>query len=358
LSPDSDVIASGVSEDRKDRIVLKDLYAGDFGLSSSSIELQYLVRRYPANIVVGAGLYRDKDRSVSDGITTDGKVISSDVYAYVLLDVLPRTFQLHFGMASSRLSDDVNKFYRTQVNPKLGAIWTPLDSTTIRAAAFRTVQRPLISDQTIEPTHIAGFNQFFDDLSGADTKQYGLAADHRISDYSKIGMEVTARQLTIAQQDFELNTLHHHWKEQLANLYWYRIIGSSTALTVGYEYERFSRPPGATGQEGIAELRAHLLPIGIRWFANERLSGNLTVTNVLQRGEFELFTSQEIISGRSRFTVVDAGLQYRLPARQGLVSIDAKNLFDRRFQFQESDATAHRLCPRRLVLVRWTMAFL
>jgi outer membrane receptor protein involved in Fe transport len=51
----------------------------------------------------------------------------------------------------------------TPVNPKFGLMWTPFAGTTVRAAAFRTFRRDLISDQTIEPTEIAGFNQFFDD---------------------------------------------------------------------------------------------------------------------------------------------------------------------------------------------------
>jgi hypothetical protein len=37
--------------------------------------------------------------------------------------------------------------------------------TTLRAAAFRVLKRTLITDQTLEPTQVAGFNQFFDDAN-------------------------------------------------------------------------------------------------------------------------------------------------------------------------------------------------
>ena len=53
---------------------------------------------------------------------------------------------------------------RSQFNPKFGITWKSVPSTTVRAAVFRALKRTLITDQTLEPTQVAGFNQFFDDL--------------------------------------------------------------------------------------------------------------------------------------------------------------------------------------------------
>ena len=50
-----------------------------------------------------------------------------------------------------------------QFNPKFGAMWNPFPATTVRAAAFRVLKRRLITNQTLEPTQVAGFNQFYDD---------------------------------------------------------------------------------------------------------------------------------------------------------------------------------------------------
>ena len=62
-----------------------------------------------------------------------------------------------FFNGDSDAEDDTDQF-----NPKFGVTWNPFTNTTLRAAAFRTLKRTLITDQTLEPTQVAGFNQFFD----------------------------------------------------------------------------------------------------------------------------------------------------------------------------------------------------
>lgn len=41
----------------------------------------------------------------------------------------------------------------------------------------------------------------------------------------------------------------------------------------------------------------------------------------------------------------------------GLVTIEAKNLFDEEFQFQDTDPASPLVIPERLVLFRFTLAF-
>ena len=64
-----------------------------------------------------------------------------------------------------------------KLNPKLGLTCQVQKTTTLRAAAFRTITRSLTSNQTIEPTQVSGFNQFYDDQIGTKAVNYGLAAD-------------------------------------------------------------------------------------------------------------------------------------------------------------------------------------
>jgi hypothetical protein len=73
---------------------------------------------------------------------------------------------------------------RNQINPKIGLSWTPFPGTNVRGAVFRTLKRSLISSQTIEPTNVAGFSQFFDDDNATDSWRYGLrwiknGSDHK-----------------------------------------------------------------------------------------------------------------------------------------------------------------------------------
>jgi hypothetical protein len=58
----------------------------------------------------------------------------------------------------------------------------------------------------------------------------------------------------------------------------------------------------------------------------------------------------------------NASAGYRFPANRGVVSIDAKNLFDEHFQYQNRgeplDITAKpRFAPERVVQVRGTLRF-
>ena len=73
---------------------------------------------------------------------------------------------------------DVDK---DQFNPKFGITWNPFPGTTLRAAVFRVLKRTLITDQTLEPTQVAGFNQFFDDSMLTDAWRYGGAIDQKFT---------------------------------------------------------------------------------------------------------------------------------------------------------------------------------
>ena len=71
-----------------------------------------------------------------------------------------------------------------------------MPSTTLRAAAFRVLKRFFVTNQTLEPTQLAGFNQFFDDLDGTDSTRYGFGLDQRFSPDLYGGFELSWRDLT------------------------------------------------------------------------------------------------------------------------------------------------------------------
>jgi hypothetical protein len=67
----------------------------------------------------------------------------------------------------------------------------------VRVAAFRYLKRPFAANQTIEPTQVAGFNQFFDDVDGTDAWRFGVALDHRFSERIFAGLEASYRALEV-----------------------------------------------------------------------------------------------------------------------------------------------------------------
>src|SRR5918992_3134588 len=85
--------------------------------------------------------------------------LGSHLYSYIRYPT-PVTWIL--GVSLDALDDGaLGEFH--QVNPKLGVIWNVTPYTVLRLAAFRALKRSLLTNQTIEPTQLAGFNQFFDD---------------------------------------------------------------------------------------------------------------------------------------------------------------------------------------------------
>jgi len=155
-----------------------DAYGGEF---------QYLFRSQYINLVTGAG-YFDIDSQekvteefavpfppfiIRDQFTDDLDVHHTNVYLYSYIKPL-KNLTLTIGGSGDFFDGDSDaEKDKDQFNPKFGITWNPLPNTTLRAAAFRTLKRTLITDQTIEPTQVAGVNQFFDDNNATDAWRYG-----------------------------------------------------------------------------------------------------------------------------------------------------------------------------------------
>lgn len=254
---------------------------------------------------------------------------------------------------------------RDQLNPKVGVTLNPFRDTTLRAAIFRTLTRRLISDQTIEPTQVAGFNQFFDDAEGTEAWRYGIGVDQRFlptlfagGEISKRDLEVPFLQIDIDDDgDPQTRKRKVDWNEYLARAYLYWTPHSWLAVSGEYQFERFDRSKKFVA--GIKELNTHRLPVGINLFHPSGWSVRVKATYVDQQGDFQPQGAEEdfFVSRNQRFWVVDAAVRYRLPSRLGFITIEARNLLDERFRFQDTDPANPQIQPARSILVRLTLAF-
>ena len=84
---------------------------------------------------------------------------------------------------------DICKF-----DPKLGFQWDISDRLRLRLAAFRTLEPPVISNRPIQPTQVAGFNQFYDDSDGTVAWNYGAAIEARLDRNWFAGFAFSGRQ--------------------------------------------------------------------------------------------------------------------------------------------------------------------
>jgi tetratricopeptide (TPR) repeat protein len=247
---------------------------------------------------------------------------------------------------------------KNPLSPKLGLIWNPAQRTTLRAALFRTLNVTRTANQTIEPTQVAGFNQFFDDVNGTIAWRYGGAIDQVFSNDFAAGVEYSERKLDVPSSGRIFN-----WSEQLARAYLYATPAAPLSLSLEYFYERFDKDvspfSGANPSQGVLDVTTHWLPLTINYFHPSGLSLMVKSTYVNQSGLFE--KNGMPFRGHSDFFLFDINLNYRLPARYGMLSFGIKNLFNNRFDYQStsqtSDSNEILFAPEMTLFTRLKLAF-
>jgi len=343
----------------------------DFDSDADSIggELQYLFRSERFNMIGGIGHFNIDRKDVSQRFSPLPPSVPPDVaqwdidhtnlYLYSHINY-PKDVTFTIGASADFLEGGI--IDRHQFNPKLGLTWTPFSTTTVRAAALRTLKRSLITNQTLEPTQVAGFNQFFDDFDGTESWRYGIAIDQKVARDIHVGAEYSRRNLEVPfifnlpPAPAEVRKVD--WKERLGRAYVYWTPHQWLALSAEYQYEELERDEEFTANTA-QRVKTHRLPFGLNVYHPIGLSANLKATYMHQKGEFQPQGAERGVSfpGQDDFWVVDASISYRLPKRLGVITLGVKNLFDRSFRFQDTDPVNPQMRPDRLVFGKFTLAF-
>jgi tetratricopeptide (TPR) repeat protein len=373
FSPASQVIASiYAAHDESDASASFDQLgetghvSSQFSTDSTTAEIRHLFRSRRWNVTSGGGHFQSSRHRIEsldvqlpfppfalnfvNVIEDDPR--QTNLYTYSVVDVSKLTLTLGASadFYESRLLD------RHQFNPKFGLIWSPEPTMTFRAAAFRSFQRTLVASQTIEPTQVAGFNQFFSDSEGEEAWRYGLAVDRKFDNHLFAGAEYSWRNLTVpielVDPTQDRAVVRFDRSEQLARAYayWTR---PALALSAEYVFERFDRNAGSSGSENILTLRTHRVPLAIRYFGPNGWYASGRASYVNQKGEFAALAFAP--SGHDSFWVCDAAVGYRLPKRYGRLAFEIKNLFDEQFRFQDTDPGNPLIKPARLAVLTLTV---
>ncbi|MEA3360358.1 MAG: TonB-dependent receptor [Thermodesulfobacteriota bacterium] len=371
FTPRSDIIASFNYQNAN---LYTDVIPGFFAIDSDvdhyTGEVRYLFHSKRFNITGGAGHRKLDGIETTDyggfPIKEDDETKYSNLYLYSDIDLI-ENLSLTIGGSGDFLKGESKDEDCNQFNPKFGLIWSPAPATVLRAAAFRTLQRPILSrqnaDPSIEPTQVAGFNQFFFGAEGDKAWRYGLAVDHGFSYNIYVGAELSFRDLDVVFKDPTVPdpVFHRDWEERMSRAYLYWTPFTWLSLSAEYLYERFERDvsEGFIGVEEFEKLRTHRIPIGIRYFHPCGFSASLKATYLSQEGNFIVpkeFT-YSIDPGDDQFWIIDTSISYRLPKRYGLVSVVGKNLLNEEFNFQDTDPGNPRIAPDRLILLKLTLSF-
>ena len=330
-------------------------------------EAQHLFRSRKINLTTGFG-YFDIDGRIDETLVFDPLIFpppdnvfeqttSTDLkhlnlYAYSYIKPIEQ-FTVIAGASGDFLegdSPDVGE--QDQFNPKLGMIWKPAPGTTLRASAFRVMKRTLITDQTLEPTQVAGFNQFYDDFNGTRAWRYGGAIDQKFTNGLFGGAEFGKRDLEVRfigdEDAAEIQDVNEH----LVRAYFLATPHPRLAFRAEYLFERIE----SEGQSIFIPVNVdtHRLPLAIGYFHPSGFGASLTATYFNQEGEFVTIPDGPV---SDEFWTVDVSVNYRLPKRYGFLAVGATNLFDENFNYFEIDVRNPTIQPTRRVYARVTLAF-
>jgi Tfp pilus assembly protein PilF len=336
-------------------------------------ELSYLLRSNYINLVTGAGYFDIDAKSditttitppfppitIVNTIRLDGDVEHANAYLYSYID-LPMDLTLTVGGSYDDFeADSEDRKDRDQFNLKFGITWNPFSGTTLRGAAFRVLTRTLITDQTLEPTQVAGFNQFYDDAAATDSWLYGGAIDQKFTQSIYGGAEYTFRDSSVPFNDVsgptaKLNTVD--WDEKKFRSYLFWTPHDWVALRAEYLWERFERDEDFGA--GVKTVETHYVPLGINFFHPIGLSAGLTGTYVDQQGSFNRLNAPPgtFENGDDNFWLMDAAIKYRFPKRYGFFTVGVRNLTDEDFEYWDSDFDNPRIQPDRYFFANFTLA--
>jgi outer membrane receptor protein involved in Fe transport len=244
------------------------------------------------------------------------------------------------------------------LTPGLGLIWQPAGPVRVRAAAGRTIKRPFVANQTIQPTQLAGFNEQFDDLDATRADWLGLAVDLRASDSVRVGAEAVLRRLSREVVDPDGNRNDSQDDDRaLAYLYWTptdRIAASLEVIGEDFSADKSDDPVPHKVRTLTTPLQlTYAAPAG--WFTTGRVAFVAQDVDQPEDGQNRDHNSHGVL--------VDLTAGYRLPKRLGIVALQVTNLLDQDLAFQdESFRTSRgrvnpRFVPSRMFLATLTLNF-
>ncbi len=322
-------------------------------------ELQYIYRRSNFNIALGGGHFNSDTDYAINQVKGNFKTTESNGYLYANLSypsIVTWTFGASYDVKRETSMDKDDAF-----DPKLGINWHLLKNSMLRLTFFKTTKRSLITDQTIEPTQIAGFNQFFDDYKGSHSSVYGVALDHKFSHGLSAGLEYYKRDIQ-RSVDLASSEQEEDWEEDKLNAYLCWTPLKVLSMSINYEYELFQKDlENAFFSQPPAEMITQIVPFKINYFHCTGFYGSLTSTYVFQ--EISPFDSTAI-SEKEDFTLVDLAVGFKIPQRHGKFSIKICNLFDRDFNYKGNDdrtpagvIDVPAFIPERTVLLHLAFSF-
>lgn len=307
---------------RESGVVTQDVDSTREGYSA---EAQYIHRWPSANLLVGGGIYRiDVDEFETITIPFFGSFTDSDnynidaenLYLYSNLKK-PDNVVWTLGLSRENYSDDGLDLEISKWNPKVGVQWQATEDFQLRAVYLKTLKRQLTVDQTLEPTQVAGFNQFFDDFNGTIAELYGIAFDFDVSPDILTSLEFTKRDTEGLAQGELLDE-----RITRGQINW--VIDPRWTASLGF----FSDDSEVRGPAGRLDLATRIVPLALNFHHPQGFFGHVTASYVEQ--DVQLGSTPET---DEQFGLLDLAIGYRLPKDRGRISLEVNNALDKAFRY-------------------------
>ncbi len=352
-------------------------------LEGGQVEVQYVRRSRAVNWTAGLGHYEGTQDVTSVNLVGSTTVEADDqfsnAYVYAKLANLGGRFDLTAGFSYEDVNAPVGvlvprdsllgiadlAYEESAVSPKVGVSMQAGPKTVLRAAAYRRLTPAIGRLQTLEPTQVGGFNQFFRDRAGTESTNFGFGCDHTITDRVFAGISVLRRDLEIPEAtcsspsfgncafqtaDTIADRVSDDW---LGNLYVNATVGKRVALSAEYAIEErdfdFTQVSNNSLWENFVETK-RLRP-QVRFFLPNGLYASMRGSHFDQQvDQFDPSAPGTILPLENDFWIVDAEVGFRLPGRWGTVSLQVFNLDNKAFDYYLS-ALEEDVIPARTALL-------
>ena len=172
--------------------------------------------------------------------------------------------------------------------------WNISDDLRFAARGVSDDQAVLIANRTLEPTQVAGFNQFFDDVNGTRSDIYGLGLDARLTGSLYSGMEIIRRDLDVpfsaGRQVFIVDRI-----EDLYRLYLYWVPHDEWAVSGEVQFDNFDSDDSNVNFPNKVETLS--VPLVVRYFSPWGLFSAIGATWIPSRRGSRI---RHVVRGRRR----------------------------------------------------------
>ena len=301
-------------------------------LSQTIFGIGNYVNNYNENSVLLLA-FKSNGNTFADFSTLKNKPITyKTAYLYELLS-LNNTLIL-FGMGNNDYDDHISNLHVNQVNPKFGIQLNSVH-TKYSFAYFSSVQKSLLNTQTLEPTNILGFSQYYNDPAGAATDTLALSIHTKLNFNINTGIEFIKKDLAIPVLK-GTQQIEEGQKEYISKAFinWLPTNNYSVNFSIEYldQLRQFSTPVDVNAPLSLTTVK---LPLTVAYNGNSRMSYQLTTT-YYDQDVIQPISSSANNELHDSFVMVDTTISYKFSKRKGKISLIINNLFDQDFKYQDT----------------------